>query len=208
MTAWATTTLALYGVGGAAAAASLYGLRRRLELSHAKHRSLAGHSRMARRLAALMPFYEYDEARFFCADGAPAEVAQCRRQGFERLSALYKTRFAETVRRTAEAAEIISDLQFTGAYRVPFPVQPTHAHAPAVRRDDAIDRGRDPHRSRRQPLLRPDRRLRRQRVRLRLLQGRHRARHRAGSRARPGARPLPSCDPGKRETPERDFRPG
>jgi glutamate-1-semialdehyde 2,1-aminomutase len=132
MTAWATTTLALYGVGGAAAVASLYGLRRRLELSHAKHRSLAGHSRMARRLAALVPFYEYDEARFFCADGAPAEVAQCRRQGFERLSALYKTRFAETVRRTAEAAEIISDLQFTGAYRVPFQFsRHTRKHLPS-----------------------------------------------------------------------------
>ena len=38
----------------------------------------------------------------------------------ERLSALYKARFAETIRRTAEAAESISDLQFTDAYRVPF----------------------------------------------------------------------------------------
>src|SRR6476620_5538704 len=120
MAAWATTTLALYGAGGAAVASSLFKLRRRLELSQAKHRSLAGHSRMARRLAALVPFYEYDEARFFCADGAPADVAQCRRTCFERLSTLYKTRFAETVRRTAEAADIISDLQFTGAYRVPF----------------------------------------------------------------------------------------
>src|ERR1700735_4053416 len=120
MAAWATPTLALYGAGGAAVAASLFKLRRRLELSQAKHRSLAGHSRMARRLAALVPFYEYDEARFFCADGAPPEVARCRRAGFEQLSALYKTRFAESVRRTAEAAESISDLQFTGAYRVPF----------------------------------------------------------------------------------------
>ena len=120
MAAWATTTLALYGAGGAAVAASLFKLRRRLELSQAKHRSLAGHSRMARRLAALVPFYEYDEARFFCADGAPTDVAQCRRAGFERLSTLYKTRFAESIRRTAEAADIISDLQFTGAYRVPF----------------------------------------------------------------------------------------
>ena len=120
MAAWATTTLALYGAGGAAVAASLFKLRRRLELSQAKHRSLAGHSRMARRLAALVPFYEYDEARFFCADGAPTDVAQCRRAGFEQLSTLYETRFAESIRRTAEAADIISDLQFTGAYRVPF----------------------------------------------------------------------------------------
>jgi glutamate-1-semialdehyde 2,1-aminomutase len=120
MTAWAATTLALYGVGGAAVATSLFKLRRRYELSKAKHRSLAGHSRMARRLAALLPFYEYDEARFFCSDGAPADVAQSRRAGFARLSALYKTRFAETIRRTQEAAASISDLQFTGAYRVPF----------------------------------------------------------------------------------------
>src|ERR1700720_957282 len=120
MAAWATTTLALYGAGGAAVAASLFKLRRRLELSRAKHRSLAGHSRMARRLAALVPFYEYDEARFFCADGAPPEGARCRRAGFEKLSALYKTRFAESIQRTAEAADGISDLQFTGAYRVPF----------------------------------------------------------------------------------------
>jgi len=120
MTAWATTTLALYGVGGAALAASLLKLRQRVELSQAKHRSIAGHSRMARRLAALVPFYEYDEPQFFCSDAAPADVAQCRRDGFERLSALYKTRFAETIRRTEEAADSISDLQFTGAYRVPF----------------------------------------------------------------------------------------
>ena len=67
-----------------------------------------------------VPFYDYDESRFFCSDEAPADVAARRRAGFERLSALYKTRFAETIRRTAETAESISDLQFTDAYRVPF----------------------------------------------------------------------------------------
>ena len=30
---------------------------------------------MARRFASLVPFYEYDESRFFRADGAPEEVA-------------------------------------------------------------------------------------------------------------------------------------
>jgi glutamate-1-semialdehyde 2,1-aminomutase len=119
-TAWATETLALYGVGGAAVAAGLYKGWRRLELSAAKHKSLAGHARMARRLAGLLPFYEYGESRFFCADGAPDEVAQCRRAGFERLAAAYKSRLAETIRRTADASKSISDLQFTTAYRVPF----------------------------------------------------------------------------------------
>ena len=111
MTAWGAATLTLYGVGGAALAASLAKLRRRFDLSTAKHQSLAGHARIARRLAALVPFYEYDEARFFCSDNAPADIAEARRDGFARLSALYETRFAETIRRTAEAAESISDLQ-------------------------------------------------------------------------------------------------
>jgi glutamate-1-semialdehyde 2,1-aminomutase len=118
--ALAMTTLALYGVGGAALATSLVTLRRRFELSLAKHRSLAGHARIARRLAAFVPFYEYDEARFFCSDGAPADIVERRRTGFERLAALYQTRFAESIRRTAKAAHSISDLQFTDAYRVPF----------------------------------------------------------------------------------------
>jgi glutamate-1-semialdehyde 2,1-aminomutase len=116
----ATTTLAFYGVGAAAVATSLATIKRRLELSQAKHPSLAGHSRMARRLATFIPFYEYDEERFFCSDGAPTDVARRRRAGFERLAALYKIRFAESIRQTAEASQYISDLQFTGAYRVPF----------------------------------------------------------------------------------------
>jgi glutamate-1-semialdehyde 2,1-aminomutase len=120
MTAWGASTLTLYGVGGAALATSLAKLRRRFDLSRAKHQSLTGHARIARRLAALVPFYEYDEARFFCSDGAPADIVAARREGFARLSALYQTRFVETIRRTAEAAESISDLKFTDAYRVPF----------------------------------------------------------------------------------------
>ena len=49
-------------------------LRRRLQLSRAKHRSLAGHVRMGRRFAALIRFYEYDEAHFFRADDAPSDI--------------------------------------------------------------------------------------------------------------------------------------
>jgi glutamate-1-semialdehyde 2,1-aminomutase len=117
---WHGTTLAFYGLGTGALTVSLARLRQRLQLSKAKHRSLTGHARMARRLASWMPFYEFDDDRFFCSDGAPAEIAACRRAGFMRLAALYETRFAETRRRTAEIADSISDLQFTDAYRVPF----------------------------------------------------------------------------------------
>ena len=93
----------------------------RLELSRAKHRSLTGHSKMARRVASLVPFYEFGEDRFFRSDDAPGDVAARRRDGFTRLAHLYGKRFAETRRLTAEAREGISDLQFTDAYRVPFP---------------------------------------------------------------------------------------
>jgi glutamate-1-semialdehyde 2,1-aminomutase len=113
-------TSALYALGAAALAASVGPLRDRLELSRAKHRSLAGHSRLARRIAGLVPFYEYDEARFFASDDAPAAVAARRRAGFERLAALYAGRFAATARATAAAEDGLSDLQFTASYRVPF----------------------------------------------------------------------------------------
>jgi glutamate-1-semialdehyde 2,1-aminomutase len=95
-------------------------LKQRLELSKAKHPSLSGHSRIARRIAALVPYYAYDDMRFFRADGAPDEVAAQRRVGFARLSDLYRERYQRSAALTAEAREGISDLQFTSAYRVPF----------------------------------------------------------------------------------------
>ncbi len=130
---WGSTSLAFYGLGAAAVATSVATLKKRLELSQAKHTSLAGHSRIARRLAALVPFYDYDQDRFFRSDGAPEEIAARRRDGFARLSALYRSRFAETIRRTAQASEAISDLQFTDAYRVPFQYRRVmQAHLPSA----------------------------------------------------------------------------
>jgi glutamate-1-semialdehyde 2,1-aminomutase len=110
----------MYVAGVAAVAAAFPRLKRRLELSRAKHPSLTGHSRMAKRVARLIPFYEYDEARFFNADGAPDDVVALRRQGFANLAELFRTRFARSAALAGEAAEGISDLQFTASYRVPF----------------------------------------------------------------------------------------
>jgi glutamate-1-semialdehyde 2,1-aminomutase len=98
--------------------------RQRLELSRAKHRSLAGHSRMAKRVASLIPGYAYDEEHFFSSDGAPEDVRQRRRVGFERLAQLYAERYPRTVASTALARESLSDLQFTARYRVPFQYSP------------------------------------------------------------------------------------
>jgi glutamate-1-semialdehyde 2,1-aminomutase len=92
----------------------------RLQLSRAKHRSLTGHSRMARRFAALVPFYEYDDATFFNADAAPAEVAAARRGAFMRLAQLLSSRAKQTAAQTAALAGKVSDLDFTSRYRVPF----------------------------------------------------------------------------------------
>jgi len=113
-------TFALYALGATALTLLLARLKARLELSMAKHRSLAGHARMARRFASLIPFYEYDEKQFFRSDDAPEEIAARRRAGFMRLAQLYKDRFAGTRQATAKIKDGISDLQFTDAYRVPF----------------------------------------------------------------------------------------
>lgn len=92
----------------------------RLMLSRAKHPSLAGHSRLGRRIARLIPYYEYDETRFFSADDAPAEVVATRRAAFTQLAALFTQRFARGAALTREIAPAVSDLQFTARYRVPF----------------------------------------------------------------------------------------
>jgi glutamate-1-semialdehyde 2,1-aminomutase len=107
-------------LGGMALAILLRKLQIRLQLSLAKHRSLTGHSRMARRFASLVPFYEYDESHFFRADGAPEEVAAARHAGFMRLAAVFAERFKKTAELTGEIADGVSDLQFTSRYRVPF----------------------------------------------------------------------------------------
>ena len=117
-------SIPMTAVALAALALTLPRAVQRLALSRAKHPSLTGHSRMAKRIAGWVPGYAYDEERFFASDGAPATVAAQRRAGFERLAALYTQRFARSVAFTALARSGISDLQFTGSYRVPFQYSP------------------------------------------------------------------------------------
>jgi glutamate-1-semialdehyde 2,1-aminomutase len=118
------STLALYALMLAALALTVPRAKRRLELSRAKHASLTGHSKMAKRVAGLLPGYAYDEDQFFGSDGAPVEVQRRRRAAFERLAALYDERFPKSAALTAQASAGISDLQFTGSYRVPFQYSP------------------------------------------------------------------------------------
>jgi glutamate-1-semialdehyde 2,1-aminomutase len=120
MSAQLLITATCVASGGVAVGTLLTKLKTRLDLSRAKHRSLTGHPRMARRIAAMIPFYDYDDSCFFSADDPPDAVAALRRDGFMQLSQLYHQRFPQTKAMTAAAAGGISDLQFIGAYRVPF----------------------------------------------------------------------------------------
>jgi glutamate-1-semialdehyde 2,1-aminomutase len=114
------TILAACGVGAGLLSTALVKARSRLVLSKAKHRSLTGHARLARHIASLIPFYEYDQDRFFRSDGPPEAIAVQRQDGFRRLAAVYRTKFARTSTRTAQIKARVSDLQFIDAYRVPF----------------------------------------------------------------------------------------
>ena len=154
----------------------------RLQLSRAKHRSLAGHSRMARRFASLGAVLRVRRVALLqrrCGArrhrrGAPRRLHAARRRSLPSASG----------RRPSSPRELagsVSDLQFTSRYRVPFQFSGLRA---AALQDRALSFEsscrRDGHRSRRQSVVRFDRLVRRQRVRLRLLQGVHRARQRRG----------------------------
>ncbi|MBE7197569.1 MAG: aminotransferase class III-fold pyridoxal phosphate-dependent enzyme [Parafilimonas terrae] len=107
----------------ATTAAAVFALPRaaqRLQLSRAKHPSLTGHARMARRVAGLIPHYVYSERTFFRSDNPDETVAARRENGFARLSEQFRTRFARTRAETEAVRDGLSDLQFTGLYRVPF----------------------------------------------------------------------------------------
>jgi glutamate-1-semialdehyde 2,1-aminomutase len=114
-----TLILSLSTAAGAAAAA-FPKLSARMALSRAKHRSLTGHSRMSKAVARLIPHYEFDIDDFFRSDGAPPDLATKRQDAFFRLARLHEQRYPRGRALTKEAAERISDLQFTRAYRVPF----------------------------------------------------------------------------------------
>jgi len=95
-------------------------VQHRFALSRAKHPSLAGHSRLAKRVTRLIPGYAYDEQVFFASDGAPAEVQQQRRAGLDTLAQWLRTQCPKGIEFTQDARGALPDLQFTGRYRVPF----------------------------------------------------------------------------------------
>src|SRR5262245_66486443 len=93
-------------------AAVIPAIRARMRLSKAKHPSLQGHSRFAKWLSRLVPFYEYGEEEFFVSDGAPADVAAQRCAGFTRLARQFSQRAPQTIALGERLEPAISDLQF------------------------------------------------------------------------------------------------
>ncbi len=94
---------------------------RRLQLSLAKHPSLRGHAKWSRRLARLVPYYSFDDALYFACDGAPVDVASRRRTALTRLCNEFTEGQPDTLAFSESLRNRVSDLEFTGAYRVPFP---------------------------------------------------------------------------------------
>src|SRR5262245_49576746 len=108
------------GLGTVATVGALTKVGQRLKLSRAKHASLAGHPRWAKRIAGLIPFYEFDEFLFFCGGGPPGGVPPRRRRVWGPRPRQYQERFARTISLNAGMRGTLSDLQFTEAYRVPY----------------------------------------------------------------------------------------
>ena len=109
----------------------------RLQLSQAKHSSLRGHAKWSRRIAKLVPYFEYGEDRFFCSDGAPADIAGKRRDGMEELRRGFQETSAGSRAFNASLESSISDIRFTSAYRVPFPFR--NYLAPEFKRASIVD---------------------------------------------------------------------
>lgn len=112
--------LVVYGVSTVAFLSAAQRIKQRVELSLAKHRSLAGHPRIAKRISALLPNYRYHDDNAFGLDGAPTAVIEQRRKALEVLISQLQQRYAQSLLHSAEVADGLSDLQFVSAYRVPF----------------------------------------------------------------------------------------
>lgn len=95
-------------------------VKQRLELSLAKNPSLGGHVRWSKRFARLIPSYSYGEDRWFSCDGAPSSIVNQRKSALVQLGDDLVKQSPLTIERTVETKPMISDLQFTSNYRVPY----------------------------------------------------------------------------------------
>ena len=95
-------------------------LLQRLQLSLAKSPGLGGHLRWAKRLASVIRGYSYSDKQWLEIDGAPTQIVERRKSAFTQLSQTLKEKSPKTLAQTAQAKTLLSDLQLTSRYRVPF----------------------------------------------------------------------------------------
>lgn len=112
--------LTSYVLAGLAGLVLLRKAQVRLRLSRAKHPSINGHAKISRRLAKLVPHYEYSPEEAFATDGAPADIVEKRQRGFAQLAEQTRERAPESIKFSACLEHQVADMQFTNAYRVPF----------------------------------------------------------------------------------------
>lgn len=97
-----------------------YRLVLRIQLSLAKHRSLLGHSRWAKRLAKLVPATDYDEVAFFACDTAPDEISQQRQTAFLNLAEEIRHKQPQSIALAKSLRPGLSDSQLLERNHVPF----------------------------------------------------------------------------------------
>ncbi len=107
-------------VVAAACAVLLQKTSQRLQLSLAKHPSLGGHLRMSKRFAHWLPAYSYAQDTWFAVDGAPQAIAQTRERALARLGQTLRERSPLTLAQTDQTKPMVSDMQLTSQYRVPY----------------------------------------------------------------------------------------
>ena len=107
-------------VAGGLMLAATWKVYRRLGLSLAKYPSLAGHVRMAKRFARLIPQYVYSSDTWLALDRVDSIVVSRRRLAFSALVNDLSSKSPRTLAAMQAITPRISDLQFTGRYRVPF----------------------------------------------------------------------------------------
>lgn len=115
--------------------ALLYRIFIRLRLSAAKHPSLRGHAKWSRRVARQVADYSFNKDKFFSSDTAPTAIARKRRAGLSKLRQAALTTSPISLACGASLEGEVSDVNFTSAYRVPFPYR---KHLPRELRQVAV----------------------------------------------------------------------
>ncbi len=114
------TSIALWVGAAGIGLGLLWRVRRRLQLSFAKHPSLQGHGRIARRLARQVPHYEYEMDEALGCDGADTDVVKHRRKALAGLATRLRMRHARSLAQSASLKASVSDAQFVAANRIPY----------------------------------------------------------------------------------------